>query len=98
MGELKAVNPDSGNDIKKSVAAKLSQAVKQELEKDKLMKRVDSITVDDGMINVRFSLELPRKKEGMDYKSFTKNFTNPEECSEFIWKEFFNDSFSYEED
>jgi hypothetical protein len=84
--------------IKEGIKAKLSQAVKDEIKKDKVTKTIDSVKIDDGIITARFSVRMPKGKDSesgispdMTYEDFTKNFKTPEEFNQFVWEEFFND-------
>lgn len=84
-------------ELKEKMKSKISDAVKKEIQKEKIVKRIDSIKVDDGMIMASFSIRRPAEKSGnkptmseTQYDDFTKNFKSKEEFDAFVWGEFFN--------
>lgn len=85
--------------IKAEMKAKLTEAVKKEIKKDKISKSIDSVRVDDGIITARFSIRMPKERKNSEngismdttYEDFTKSFKTPEEFNTFVWNEFFND-------
>lgn len=91
------------SEIKQRMRDKLTQAVKDEIKKDKVKKTIDSVQIDDGIIVARFTVQMPKVEEkskeessnkiGSEttWETFTKNFKTKEEFNAFVWNEFFND-------
>jgi hypothetical protein len=89
--------------LKDEMKFKLTEAVKSEIKKDKTQKTINSVQVDDGIITARFSVRMPKEKEGKGdssemimggdttYEDFTKSFKTSDEFNKFVWDEFFND-------